>query len=77
MKKNIFLFFLLGLVSCVGLEQYPTNSYSDANFWNYEENCMAALYLGYNQCWNADQYFGNNILRMTCTEAGIPRIQQM
>lgn len=62
MKKNIFLFFLLGLVSCVGLEQYPTNSYSDANFWNYEENCMAALYLGYNQCWNADQYFGNNIL---------------
>ncbi|MCM1178167.1 MAG: RagB/SusD family nutrient uptake outer membrane protein [Clostridium sp.] len=61
-RNNIFLIFLLGLVSCVGIEQFPTNSYSDATFWNYEENCMAALYLGYNQCWNADMYFGNNIL---------------
>ena len=63
MKKNIiFLSFLIGLAGCVGLEQYPTNSYTDATFWNYEENCMAALYLGYNQYWNADMYFGNNIL---------------
>lgn len=61
-KYKIGLFLLCGMVGCVGIEQYPSNSYSDATFWNYEENCMAALYLGYNQYWDADHYFGNNIL---------------
>ena len=63
MKKHAILSLLMfGLVGCVGIEQYPTNSYTDENFWNYEDNCMAALYLAYNQYWNADMYFGNNIL---------------
>lgn len=63
MKKHIItLFMMLGLVGCVEIEQYPTNSYTDENFWNYEDNCLAALYLGYNQYWSADLYFGNNIL---------------
>ena len=63
MKKNIVLLtFLLGLAGCVGLEQYPSNSYTDETFWNYEDNCMAALYLAYNQAWGADSYFSNNIL---------------
>lgn len=61
-KYNILSLLLVGLVGCVGIEQYPTNSYSDATFWNYEDNCMAALYLGYNQYWSADRYFGNNVL---------------
>ena len=61
-KHTIFAFLMAGLVGCVGIEQYPTNSYSDENFWKYEDNCMAALYLAYNQYWNADMYFGNNIL---------------
>ena len=52
----------LSLCGCVGLEQYPTNAYTDANFWKYEENIRAALYLGYNQCWNAETYWSNNIL---------------
>lgn len=52
----------LSLSGCVGLEQYPTNSYTDANFWKYEENIRAALYLGYNQCWNAGTFWNNNIL---------------
>lgn len=63
MKKIYLLFtYLLILSGCVGIEQYPTNSYTDENFWEYEDNCMAALYLAYNQYWNADRYFGNNIL---------------
>ncbi len=63
MKKHAILSLLmLGLVGCVGIEQYPTNSFTDETFWNYEDNCMAALYLAYNQYWNADMYFGNNIL---------------
>ena len=61
-KHTIFALLMAGLVGCVGIEQYPTNSYSDENFWKYEDNCMAALYLAYNQYWNADMYFGNNIL---------------
>ena len=61
-KYTILSFLLVGLAGCVGIEQYPTNSYSDATFWNYEDNCMAALYLGYNQYWSADRYFGNNLL---------------
>ena len=63
MKKIIIsLVMVLSLCGCVGLEQYPTNAYTDANFWKYEENIRAALYLGYNQCWNADTYWSNNIL---------------
>ena len=63
MKKHAILSLLmLGLVGCVGIEQYPTNSFTDETFWNYEDNCMAALYLAYNQYWNAGMYFGNNIL---------------
>lgn len=50
------------LAGCVGLEQYPTTSFTDENFWNYKENIDATLNLGYNQCWNADVYWGNNIL---------------
>lgn len=60
--KNIVFFLSFGMVSCVGLEQYPTNSYTDATFWQNEENVRAALYLGYNQCWSWDYYFSNNIL---------------
>ena len=41
-KYTILSFLLVGLAGCVGIEQYPTNSYSDATFWNYEDNCMAA-----------------------------------
>lgn len=63
MKKIYLLFtYLLVISGCVGIEQYPTNSYTDENFWEYEDNCMSALYLAYNQYWNADKYFGNNIL---------------
>ncbi len=63
MKKYITISaLLLCLCSCVGLEQYPTNSYTDDNFWNYEENVRATLNLGYNQMWNADRYLDNNIL---------------
>ena len=47
-------------MGCVGLEQYPTNSYTDANFWQNEDNVRAALNLGYNQCWSWDYYFSNN-----------------
>ena len=47
--------------SCVDIEQYPTNSYTDDNYWLYPENVDAALYLGYNQCWNAGSYWGNNM----------------
>ena len=63
MKKYISITaLLLCLCSCVGLEQYPSNSYTDDNFWNYEENVRATLNLGYNQCWNAGRYMDNNIL---------------
>lgn len=53
---------LLWLCSCVGLEQYPDNSYTDKDFWTHPENVRAALYLGYNQCWNAGKFWDNNIL---------------
>lgn len=63
MKKFVFSLALLSaLVSCVGLEQYPTNSYTDENFWNYEANVDAALNLGYSQCWNDNLYWYNNLL---------------
>ena len=63
MKKSFsFLMLALTLTACVGLEQYPTNSYTDADYWNYEDNVDAALYLGYNQCWSADKYWTNNHL---------------
>ena len=63
MKKYIyFIASMLLLSSCVGLEQYPTNSYTDDNFWQQESNVKATLNLGYNQCWNADRYFDNNLL---------------
>ena len=47
---------------CVSLEQYPTNSYTDANYWTKAENVRAALYKAYSQCWNNTYYFQNNIL---------------
>lgn len=63
MKKIVFFLALLpAFASCVGLEQYPTNSYTDETYWNYEDNVDAALYLGYNQCWSADLYWVNNHL---------------
>ena len=60
--KNLIYLLPFSVMGCVGLEQYPTNSYTDANYWNNEENVRAALYLGYNQCWSWDYYFANNIL---------------
>lgn len=59
--KNILAVLSLGMVSCVGLEQYPT-SYTDETFWTIEDNVRTALYLGYNQCWHQDYYFANNLL---------------
>ena len=55
--KNILAILSLGMVSCVGLEQYPTTSYTDETFWTIEDNVRTALYLGYNQCWHQDYYF--------------------
>ena len=60
--KNILAILSLGMVSCVGLEQYPTTSYTDETFWTIEDNVRTALYLGYNQCWHQDYYFANNLL---------------
>ena len=60
--KNILAVLSLGMVSCVGLEQYPTTSYTDETFWTIEDNVRTALYLGYNQCWHQDYYFANNLL---------------
>ena len=34
--KNILAVLSLGMVSCVGLEQYPTTSYTDETFWTIE-----------------------------------------
>ena len=48
--KNILAILSLGMVSCVGLEQYPTTSYTDETFWTIEDNVRTALYLGYNPC---------------------------
>ncbi len=63
MKKN-FSFLTLALIftACVGLEQYPTNSFTDETYWEYEENVDAALNLGYSQCWNDGLYWNNNML---------------
>ena len=60
--KNILAVLSLGMVSCVGLEQSPTTSYTDETFWTIEDNVRTALYLGYNQCWHQDYYFANNLL---------------
>lgn len=60
--KNILAVLSLGMVSCVGLEQYPTNSYTDETFWTIEDNVRSALYLAYNQCWHQDYYYANNLL---------------
>ncbi|MBR0240625.1 MAG: RagB/SusD family nutrient uptake outer membrane protein [Bacteroidales bacterium] len=65
MKNSILVWSsatLLFLTSCVGLEQYPTNSYTDDTYWLVPANVDAALNLGYNQCWNADLYWCNNLL---------------
>ena len=69
MKKYIFISVFaaaLGLSSCVGLEQYPTTSYTDDNFWDYEANCLSALYLGYNQLNSTDYIFNYNLLSDDC-----------
>lgn len=50
------------LTGCVGLEQYPTDKYTDANYWQKPENVRAALYKAYSQCWNAGKYWNNNII---------------
>lgn len=60
--RNILAVLSLGMASCVGLEQYPLTSYTDETFWEIEDNCLSALYLGYNQCWNQDYYVNKNIL---------------
>ena len=60
--KNLIYLLPFSVMGCVGLEQYPTNSYTDANFWQNEDNVRAALNLGYNQCWSWDYYFSNNNL---------------
>ena len=60
--KNLIYLLPFSVMGCVGLEQYPTNSYTDANFWQNEDNVRAALNLGYNQCWSWDYYFANNNL---------------
>lgn len=60
--KHIFMLLTASLASCVGLEQYPTNSFTDQTFWQYPENVRAALYLAYNQCWDDYSYFHNDLL---------------
>ena len=40
---HIFMLLTASLASCVGLEQYPTNSFTDQTFWQYPENLRAAL----------------------------------
>lgn len=45
--KNILAILSLGMVSCVGLEQYPTTSYTDETFWTIEDNVRTALYTTY------------------------------
>ena len=44
--KNLIYLLPFSVMGCVGLEQYPTNSYTDANFWQNEDNVRAALNLG-------------------------------
>lgn len=64
MRKNVIIILAAGALlagGCVGLEQYPTNSYTEENYWKNPDNVDAALYLGYNQCWNAGLYWGNNM----------------
>ena len=41
--KNILAILSLGMVSCVGLEQYPTTSYTDETFWTIEDNVRLSL----------------------------------
>ncbi len=60
--RYILALLTLGIVSCVGLEQYPSDKFTDETYWKYEENVRAALYLGYNQTWSHDYYFNNNLL---------------
>lgn len=71
--KNILAILSLGMVSCVGLEQYPTTSYTDETFWTIEDNVRTALYLGYNQCWHQDYYSPITCCLTTCTAAATRR----
>ena len=38
--KNLIYLLPFSVMGCVGLEQYPTNSYTDANFWQNEDNVL-------------------------------------
>ncbi|MGM9790376.1 MAG: RagB/SusD family nutrient uptake outer membrane protein [Candidatus Cryptobacteroides sp.] len=61
--RNILLAALaILLYGCVSLEQYPTDSYTDKDYWTKEENIRAALYKAYSQCFGEGLYFKNNIL---------------
>lgn len=61
-SKYIFWAVLLFFTGCVSLEQYPTDAYTDVNYWQSEENVRAALNKAYSQCWTHEYYMKNNII---------------
>ena len=71
--KNILAVLSLGMVSCVGLEQYPTTSYTDETFWTIEDNVRTALYLGTTSAGTKTTISPITSCRTTCTAAATRR----
>jgi hypothetical protein len=65
--KNKFITYttlitLLIVSSCNELEQYPTNKYTEGNYWTSTERAMSILSMAYHQMYNATLFFNTEAL---------------
>jgi len=48
--------------SCNSLDQYPSDKFTEGNYWTSEDKALSVLNMAYKQMFNADTYFSNEAL---------------
>ena len=58
----VFLFGVMTLMGCNGMDNEPTNSYTDRNFWTSIEKAQYMLNMAYNQLYSAGKMWNDERL---------------
>ncbi|MDR2859029.1 MAG: RagB/SusD family nutrient uptake outer membrane protein [Mediterranea sp.] len=61
-STNIVSLFFLLMVSCNGLDQYPTGQFTEENYWSSTNKAMSVLNMAYNQMYNNGYFFNTESL---------------
>ena len=67
--KKYIVGFLLGvmiLMGCNGMDNEPTNSYTNKNFWTSIEKAQYMLNMAYNQLYSAGKMWNDERLSDNC-----------